>query len=149
MEDQKVTFTAAARRPKNFEYIVKVTFTAAERPKICWGTFTSPFSEFSRINNSFCTCTRNGGFSQNRHTRTAWSTMTRRRWASYLPAGLWIEDPTPKMQKRVRDPGYPRIQSSLGPLPIHFVVEDAEGWALTYTGSGPGLVHFGPLLGRF
>jgi hypothetical protein len=35
---------------------------------------------------------------------------------------------------------------------VHFLstsFEDAEGWALTYTGSGPELVHFGPLLGRF
>jgi hypothetical protein len=35
--------------------------------------------------------------------------------------------------------------------PIHFLstsFENTEGWALTYTGSGPELVHFGPL-GRF
>ena len=52
-------------------------------------------------------------------------------------------------QKRVYDPVYPDPKKVVW---VHFLstsFEDAEGWALTYTGSGPELVHFGPLLGRF
>ena len=34
----------------------KVTFTAADQPKIFGGTFTDRFSHFTRINNLICTC---------------------------------------------------------------------------------------------
>ena len=54
----------------------------------------------------------------------AWSTMTRRRWPSYLPAGLRLiaQDRGILLPKKgIRSGISGSKESSLGPLPIHFV----------------------------